>query len=53
MSLGAYDVRVATAPLPDPEWPVLGFDAILELAFRGRVIDSLDHSVLRRLRGEL
>jgi hypothetical protein len=52
MSVGAYDVFEATGNLPEPEWPELTFPRILEIAFRGRVIDSFDHPLLKRLRGE-
>ncbi len=52
-SLGAYEVYEALGQFPDPEWPPLSFERLLEIAFRGRKIDSLDHSVLRRLRGEI
>ena len=53
LALGAYDVFQPTLPLPDPEWPNGDFPALLKLAFRDRFIDTLDHAVLRRLRGEL
>lgn len=52
MSLGAYDVFEATAKLPDPEWPSLSFAELLRVAFKNRFIDTLDHPVLLRLRGE-
>lgn len=52
MSAGGYDLFVATGELPDPKWPAMEFKEILNLAFRGRIIESMDHSVLRRLRGE-
>jgi hypothetical protein len=52
MALGAYDVYQATADWPDPEWPDIPFNEILRIGFKGRVIDSLDHPTLRRLRGE-
>jgi hypothetical protein len=52
MALGAYDVFEATADWPEPEWPDVPFNELLRVAFKGRVIDSLDHPVLRRLRGE-
>jgi hypothetical protein len=51
MSLGAYEVFEATAALPDPEWPEMTFKDLLEIAFKERYIDSLDHPVIRRLRG--
>ena len=53
MSLGAYEVYVATGNLPDPEWPELPFAEILKIAFKGQFIEDLDHPVMRRLRGEL
>jgi hypothetical protein len=38
--------------IPDPEWPELTMDEIVRIAVRGRVIDTLDHPVLKKLRGE-
>jgi hypothetical protein len=52
MALGAYDVFEATADWPEPDWPELTLNEILRIAFKGRVIESLDHPTLRRLRGE-
>ena len=51
-SLGAYDVFQATGEIPEPEWPELNLEQILEIAFKGRFIDDFDHPVLKRLRGE-
>ena len=53
MSLGAYEVFQATAELPEPEWPEISFPKLLEVAFKDRFIRSLDHPVVRRLRGEI
>jgi hypothetical protein len=36
----------------EPEWPDLPVRELLKVAFKDRVIDTLDHPVLRRLRGE-
>lgn len=53
MSAGFYDVRTPVADLGLAEWPEnVSFDALVEIAFKGRVISSSDHPVLRRLRGE-
>jgi hypothetical protein len=52
-SLAGYDVYQATGEFPDPEWPELSFQQILEVAFRDRLIQGLDHPVIRRLRGEI
>lgn len=51
--LGAYEVLQATNLKDEPSWPGLSFKELVNLAFRGKVIDSLDHVVIRRLRGEI
>jgi len=52
--LGAYEPHIASATKSwgEPEWPDLSFDEIMRLAFRNSFVDSVDHPVLRRLRGE-
>lgn len=52
MSLGAYEIFRANADIPDPEWPDLSFEEIVNTAFANRYIDRCDHPVLQRLRGE-
>ena len=52
-SFGAYDVLEATALADEPSWPSLSFEAVLQLAFKNCVIDSAEHPVIRRLRGEI
>jgi hypothetical protein len=51
MSLGAYRIYEAQGELSEPSWPDKPLDELLRIAFRGRVIDSEDHPVVRRLRG--
>jgi hypothetical protein len=51
MNLGAYEIHEAQDKIPDPEWPSVPFPEILHIAFRDRLIDSVDHPVLKRLRG--
>jgi len=53
MSLGAYELYAANGELPDPEWPEHSFRDLIAIAFKDKLIDSLDHPVLQRLRGEL
>jgi hypothetical protein len=50
--LGGYDIAVAAIE-QQPEWPTTPFNELLKVAFKGRVIDTLDHPVLKRLRGEV
>lgn len=52
-AVGAYDVMEASNLADEPTWPSLSLQEIINLAFKGRIIDSLDHPVLKRLRGEL
>ena len=51
MSLGAYEMFEAAATIPDPVWPELSFQELLRVAFRDRLVDRLDHAVIKRLRG--
>ena len=51
MALQAYEVFEATGNLPDPKWPEISFQRILEIAFKDRFIRTLDHPVVRRLKG--
>lgn len=53
MALGAYETCVASAALPEPTWPDMPLGDMLRIAFRDRLIDRVDHPVLRRLRGEI
>jgi len=51
MSLGAYEITVAESVIAEPEWPELSFQDLLRLAYRDRMITTLDHAVVKRLRG--
>ena len=51
MSLGAYQPAVALADLGEPQWPAEPWAEIVKLALRGKVIDTLDHAVVRQLIG--
>jgi hypothetical protein len=48
-----YDTFSASADLPEPEWPDVSFQRVIDLALQGRFIRSADHPVLRKLRGEI
>lgn len=53
MSAGMYDTHMATGAIPEPVWPDLNLQKVLELAFKGRFVTTLDHPVLKTLRGEV
>ena len=48
----SYDVKVSESDLGDPVYPEEQFDEILWVAFRNKVIETLDHPILKKLRGE-
>jgi len=52
--LGAYEPQIASASdsWGEPQWPDMPFNELLRLAFKNALIDTVDHPVLRRLRGE-
>ena len=52
MSLGAYEVYESAGQWATPEWPDMPFQNLLKLAFKERFILTLDHPILKRLRGE-
>jgi hypothetical protein len=49
--LGAYEISNPERKIPEPEWTTLSFQEIIKIAFRDRLINHLDHPVLKRLRG--
>ena len=53
MSLGGYETFIATGDLPEPEWPDKSMQEIMDIAFKDRYINAIDHPVIRRLRGEM
>ena len=50
-NLGAYDAFEAAGSLGEPQWPELDFWGLIKVAFKERLIDSMDHPVVQRLRG--
>jgi hypothetical protein len=52
MNLGAYDIFKAECAVSDPEWPKEDFWSLIKLAFKDHLITSLDHPVIKRLRGQ-
>jgi hypothetical protein len=53
MDLGAYEIFEAGSLMADPVWPEISFQEILRIAFRDRIIDRIDHPVVKWLRGEV
>jgi hypothetical protein len=51
MALGANDIDISEKMTAKPKWPAATFQELVKIAFAGRLIDSADHCVVRRLRG--
>lgn len=52
MGAGTYDVYEAIDQMAEPEWPNLPLHRLLEMAFKERFVDNLDHPVVRRIMGD-
>jgi hypothetical protein len=51
MSLGAYEIMAAESVMAAPEWPELPFNELVHIAYKERIITSIEHPVVKRLRG--
>jgi hypothetical protein len=49
MKAGAYDIFVAEAVTAEPAWPGLTLQELIRIAFKDRLINSLDHRIVQRL----
>jgi hypothetical protein len=52
MSLGAYEMTEAPGQVAEPTWPEKSAQEIFDIAFKDRRINTWEHPILRRLRGE-
>jgi len=50
MALGGYATYEASPTIPDPTWPTETFAELLQIGFRGRLVDSLKHPLIKHLR---
>jgi hypothetical protein len=50
MNLRAYQIHVSDS-VAEPAWPEQTFQELVRIAFQGRLVDRLDHPVVKRLRG--
>jgi hypothetical protein len=51
-SLGIYEITEASGFKDEPKWPTESLQELIDVAFKGRKIDSWDHPMLKQLRGE-
>ena len=52
-NLGAYEIFVAQGQLSAPTWPEMPWNQLVSIAFKQKIIDSPDHVVAQKLRGEV
>jgi len=50
---GGYRIIAALKDLGEPKWPDEGWEEIVELAFKGKIIDNINHPIFEKLRGNL
>lgn len=51
MSLKAYETYVSSTPLPEPVWPDLTIEDMIDVAFEGKIITSVEHPFVQKLQG--
>ena len=51
MTIGTYRLYEPVEAQPAPVWPNKSLQEILEVAFAGKVINSMDHPFVRRIQG--
>jgi hypothetical protein len=49
--IGSYEIFQPNGELPQPEWPDMTFSQILDIAFKDRLIEKMDHPIIKRLQG--
>jgi len=49
----AYEIQEPVDDLGEPTWPEATLEVYFERAFNKRLIDSLDHKIVKRLLGRL
>jgi hypothetical protein len=49
--ISGYNLTLAHGSVPDPDWPTTNFKTLVEIAFRDRIISSVDHPLVKNLLG--
>jgi hypothetical protein len=53
MALGGYRIFEAMGNLGEPKFPEMSLNEMLEIGFKGRIIDSEDHPIFKKLVGRV
>jgi hypothetical protein len=53
MSAGQYEITSSVNDLGFPRWPTQSMEELVNDAFAGRIIDSLDHPYIRQIQGRI
>jgi hypothetical protein len=49
----AYEAEEPVAKFPSPQWPEKDFESIVQIAFKDRYIDSVNHIIVKQILGEV
>jgi hypothetical protein len=52
-NIGAYEIIRARGDLGDTQWPDHSYEDLIKIGFRDKLIDNIDHPVIRDLYGEI
>jgi hypothetical protein len=52
-SLQGYEAYIALNQTLEPQWPEASFAELFDIAIRDRLIDRIDHPIVKRLRGSV
>jgi len=52
-NIQGYNIFAADADLPEPDWSDYSIDKLIEVAFRGKIINNIDHPVIQALLGRI
>ncbi len=53
MTLGAYQIFVAKAELSDPVWPEQTFFELIQIGFKGKIVNDPNHPLIQQLTGAI
>lgn len=53
LDMGFYEYFEAKGDLGEPMWPEMSMEEIINLSMGNRIIDSIEHPVVKQLRGEV
>jgi hypothetical protein len=53
MSLGGFEQIAPEHKIPEPQWPDVDYDTLLQIGIRSMLINSIEHPVIQELHGKV